>query len=266
MSDQATQQPSLWGQVETISHESGVATHVCEIETMMGWKVFVTGFEGDETFFPYTIYADENETMIARATARAKANQFVASNGLGKNPIDCYAIRVRKDAVLGEEPFLYDQWFIYFFSDPLYHEKVVANMKRLGMNPSMKTWAKIECQFDRTKKPKRKERQLRSGGQLQFNEDGSPKMGEVDVYPYIAWPVEVYASREAAEKAVAASEVAVAGTVQVVELYPEGYDKESWAYLKDAIRQARDNEHKTPDALSKDFMLSVPWILRALNN
>jgi len=253
-----SQEPTMdfWEQMEQAEKEGRSGGTVLQIEIAFVWKVFTTkadGFEMEETYFPYAI--GNKESIKA---ARAKANQFVVANGLEKNPYNVFMIRLYKDTVLNREvSWENDRWFFLFPTSDMYTKIIAPKLRELEINKLGKYWSAVTWDEDKGGKPRTQEKRDADGNTL-FDDNGDPQMETV--YPLVAYPVQLFDTKEAALEFCGIEEKSDdAESVEVSIPMPEGYDDETWASTIKEIRAELGRGTKSTK-IASDYGLPVSTI------
>ena len=231
----------FWKEYEQATEQEGGGGGIVTkalIET--GYKVYVSGLDQADTFFPAAPGDD-----AARKAAKSKAQALGKANwGIQiKAYRDTAVVRGRAATWQADRHFNTDSW------TSAAKEVVVPSLRQAGIVLPWEGWCRIGFQPDPFK--------LEKGevGMTDQDQDGNPR------YPQVAYITEVFADEAAARAAVGVTETTHVGGVEVS--VPDKWDAESWKSVWPELYQAKE-AGRSLKQIADDYGVSVPDVSKAL--
>lgn len=235
----------FWNEYAEVSkQEGGGGGIVTRARVETGYKVYVSGADQADTFFPVA----PNDAG-ARNTAKAKAQAMGRPNwGIQiKAYRDSAVVRGQPATWQSDRHFNTDSW-----TDAC-KQVVVPSLKDNGIvNLPWEGWCRIGFQPDPFKQAKGE------AGMTDQDQDGNPR------FPQVAYVVEVFADEDAARAAIsvvtAEAGVSVAGDVSVPEAYG---DLETWKTVWASMYKDQQEGEELKD-IAKQYQATVAEVSKAL--
>jgi hypothetical protein len=215
---------------------------VGKILVQLGWKSFIPGMGNEETFFHYTP-GDE----ASKKAAKEQCQNLITQSGVPNRPQNCIQFQVYRDSVLGRDvTWQGDRFFVHPLWTDGYKQIVKPAMKAAGMTTVGEYWGRIAFADD-------------PSGRMEEDREGNPRVAQI---PHL---VEIYPSKEAAQKAVEGGAAASPEGGETVDTgVPPGWTKDAWDSVKSDIQKAKD-DGQAPPTIASDYGVEVKYIVQALS-
>jgi len=242
---------------EEVAREGGGGGIICNATIETGFRVFVTGMEQGQTWFPYSIL-DRQSRDAAFAKAKALGDPFGLKPSAGVQihvPVETAVVRGQPATWKGDRYFFTASW-----TDAA-KQVVVPSLQKLGIQAlPWSGWCAIGFADDPYKAS------LGAAGMTDSDQEGNPR------FPQVAYVTTIYKNQQEAAAAASASggetavaapaapaPVAATGNVSV----PENWDLATWQSCWPAIREAKAKGQE-PAAIAKDYGVTIPDIVKVL--
>jgi len=160
--------------------EKGGGGIISRIEFAIGYKVFISGMNNEESFLPFTDDASRKEALEI-------CKGFLATHQATSRPQSSIQFRVFKDDVKGREvAWMGDRYFVTPIWTDAYKKIVRPAIEKLSLRAPQTFWGRITFAED-------------PSGRMRENQDGEM------VPDLVAYPAEVYPGEAAASEAAGAT-------------------------------------------------------------
>lgn len=248
------------GEEESPAGKGGV---VCKVSVRPGFKVFASGFRGEDQEKTFFLAPPGSDNVNERNAAKDEANKFARENGNPNVQFGIMLRRYREGAVKAKDgsPIGWNSdqfdWFGYYTDAS--KETLVPSLRDCGINLKLakwnwQGWARVSWTND----PYCVKNDIKKRETDQVDADGNPVF-DYELVPFLA---EVFESQKKAYEYVeqAAAEKSFPET-------PDGFDAESWNEMKVSIRDAlakqRDDDVAkmiAAHAIKQDYGLDMHYI------
>lgn len=215
---------------EVEREESGGGGYVGKIKFELGFKVYASGMQNDETWFPFS---DRETKEAAKAKAEKLGNETEARSDM------CYGFWLMRDSVINRDVGHWqgDRFFCY----PHWTEAAQEVIK-----PALETCAIYGSPYE-------------FWGRLSFTQDpyGATEIGPdgEERTKLIAYPVEKFEDQDAAWAAVGSGEVSEGEPIPGMEGVPD--------WLPEYVKEEREKGKSLPE-IAKEVDFEIGMVKRAL--